>query len=36
MIILSAGHWIELSNLNVNVENLEKVANLNYGNNNEF
>jgi hypothetical protein len=25
-IILSAGHWIELSNLNVDVKNLEKVA----------
>lgn len=33
MLLLSAGHWIELSNLNVNIHNLEEVALKNYGEN---
>lgn len=32
--LLSAGHWIELQNLNVDIEHLEKVAEMNYGANN--
>lgn len=36
ILILSAGHWIELSNLNVNVENLAEVAMKNYGADNEY
>ena len=36
ILLLSAGHWIELSNLNVNIENLEGVAMRNYGENNEY
>lgn len=35
-LLLSAGHWIELSNLNANVDNLEAVAKKNYGENNEY
>ena len=30
LILLSAGHWIELSNLNTNIDNLEEVAMKNY------
>ena len=36
VMILSAGHWIELNKLDVNLEVLEKVAEKNYGSNNEF
>ena len=36
ILILSAGHWIELSNLNVNVDNLAEVAMKNYGADNEY
>jgi len=36
ILLLSAGHWIELSNLNVNIDNLEQVAMKNYGTNNEY
>ena len=30
LMLLSAGHWIELSNLNANIDNLEEVAMKNY------
>lgn len=36
MLLLSAGHWIELSNLNVNIHNLEEVALRNYGKNHGY
>lgn len=35
-LLLSAGHWVELKNLNVKVDNLEKIAQNNYGENNMF
>jgi hypothetical protein len=31
-LIISAGHWIALSNLDVNVETLKNVAQANWGN----
>ena len=36
LLLLSAGHWIELSNLNVDIRNLEYVAMKNYGSLNEY
>lgn len=36
LLLLSAGHWVELKNLNVDVNNLEKIAKMNYGENNMF
>lgn len=36
ILLLSAGHWIELSNLNVEINNLEEVAMKNYGSQNEY
>lgn len=36
ILLVSAGHWIELSNLNVNMDNLEKAAVGNYGEKNEY
>ena len=36
ILLLSAGHWISLSNLSVNIDNLEGVAMRNYGENNEY
>ena len=36
LLLVSSAHWIELSNLNVNIEKLEKVALINYGSDNDF
>ena len=36
LLLISAGHWIELANLNVNINNLETAAKTNYGENNEY
>lgn len=36
LLLVSAGHWIELAHLNVNIENLESAAKMNYGEANEY
>ena len=36
LLMVSSGHWIELKNLDVDIENFEKVAEMNYGKNNAY